>query len=264
MLARHLAGDGGDDEVVAIHQEDDHATRLDESAAPLDDQLQNALEADLSSDRLRDLGGRLEASHCALELGAAVALAAVEASILDGGGGPGRQDDDRFLIGLVEFALLLVRQVEVPPRFTANQERYSEEAAHRRVADREPVGLGVCSDIREPQGARVIDQHAQDAATAGKVADLPLQVGVDPGRDEALERPAILPEHADCRVARAGEVGRGLEHVRRTDSRSRSETSTRPTSSSRRRRVRIEGGLGHASPIIRPSQLAPANRVAGT
>ena len=60
-------------------------------------------------------------------------------------------------------------------------------------------------------GARLADQHAEDAAAAREVADRGLRLGVDAGGQEALELRAARVDHAERRVARAGQLGGGLD-----------------------------------------------------
>ena len=147
-------------------------------------------------------GRRLQGAYGTLQIRPLRALAPVEAGVLDRGGGPAREHDDRLLVRLVELAALLLGQVKVAPRFAADQDRDPEEAGHGRVAGREAVGLGVRADVRKAQRARVADQDAEDAPAAGQVADRPMRGGIDPGGQEALELPAVGVEHAERRVPR--------------------------------------------------------------
>ena len=55
------------------------------------------------------------------------------------------------------------------------------------------------ADVVEPQRARVVDQHAEDAAPARQVADRAVGVLVDAARDEALELAALVVEDARAR-----------------------------------------------------------------
>jgi hypothetical protein len=58
-----------------------------------------------------------------------------------------------------------------------------------------------------------VDEHAEDAASARKVADGPVRRLVDAARDKALELLATLVEDPDGGVARAGQLEGGLEHA---------------------------------------------------
>ena len=59
-VGRDLAGGGLDHELLAVAQRDEHRARVDEGAAALDQQLEDALEVGLAADRPRDRGGGLE------------------------------------------------------------------------------------------------------------------------------------------------------------------------------------------------------------
>ena len=67
------------------------------------------------------------------------------------------------------------------------------------------------ADVVEAQRARVVDQHAEDAAPARQVADGAMGLLVDPAREEPRELAACLVEDAERDVARAREVGGGLQ-----------------------------------------------------
>ena len=81
--ARDLAGRGGDDELVAVVEQDRDTGRLDERPRALRDQLEHALELRLAADRAGDLRGRLECADRPLELGAALIGLAVQPRVLD-------------------------------------------------------------------------------------------------------------------------------------------------------------------------------------
>src|SRR5512132_728861 len=67
------------------------------------------------------------------------------------------------------------------------------------------------ADVIQAQRARVVDEHAEQAATARQVTDGAVGVRVDAAREEAGELAALLVEDAERDVARPGEVGRGLQ-----------------------------------------------------
>ena len=67
------------------------------------------------------------------------------------------------------------------------------------------------ADVVEAQRARVVDEHAEEAATARQVADGAMGVLVDPAREEAGELAASLVEDAERDVACPREVGGGLQ-----------------------------------------------------
>ena len=67
------------------------------------------------------------------------------------------------------------------------------------------------TDVREAERARVADEHAEDAAASGQVADRPERGGIDPGGQEALELAATRVEHAERGVPGAGELAGRLD-----------------------------------------------------
>ena len=67
------------------------------------------------------------------------------------------------------------------------------------------------ADVGEHERSRVLDQHAEDPAARAAGRRSPHAWPVDAAGEEALERLAPLVEHADGRVARAGQLPGGLE-----------------------------------------------------
>jgi hypothetical protein len=65
--------------------------------------------------------------------------------------------------------------------------------------------------VGQAQRPRVLDQHAEHAVTAGQLADRAPRLVVHAARDEPLELAPALVEDAERRVARAGDLPRGLE-----------------------------------------------------
>ena len=82
-----------------------------------------------------------------------------------------------------------------------------------------------------------MDQHPENAATAGEVTDRAMRLLVDALREELLEQLAPLVEHSDRGVPGASELLRTSSSRSSTTSGSSSEISERPTSSSRRSRA---------------------------
>ena len=203
-LGRVLAVGGLDPERPVVGRERDRdEARADQPAQPAGDQLEQARELDFARERGPDLIQRLELVRpCGRRL--------VEARILDRDCGLARERLDELLVGGGERALLLLGQVEVPEGTAAQQDRHPEEAAHRRMVGREADRARIVGDRLEPQRAGVGDQRAEDAAAAREGADLRRRVGVDAGVEEALERRPGLVDHAERRIAGAGQGGRGL------------------------------------------------------
>jgi hypothetical protein len=67
------------------------------------------------------------------------------------------------------------------------------------------------ADVVQAQRTRVVDEHAEQAATARQVADGAMGVLVDAAGEEACELTAALVEDPERDVARPGEVGGGLQ-----------------------------------------------------
>ena len=205
------AGDRGDHELVAVEQRDLGRARVDQRPRALDHELQDTVEVGHAAEREADLGRRLQAADRALELLVAGVHRAVQPGVGDRDRRPVGEHDHRLLVLRGERAVVLLGQVEVPPRLALDQQRHAEERPHRRVRDREAVGPRVRAHVVQAQRMRVGDQHAEHAAPARGVADRPVGLLVDPGGDEALEPLAALVEHADRRVPGAGQLARDVE-----------------------------------------------------
>lgn len=111
------------------------------------------------------------------------------------------------------LTVLFVGEVEVAVRFAAGQHRHTEEGVHLGMAEREAVRARVVTDLVEPQRHGVGDQLTEHALTARQRADPLALLRLEPERDEARERRALLVKHADRGVASAGELTGGDEHA---------------------------------------------------
>ena len=98
---RYMSGARRDDEFVAFAQHDQHRTRIDERAATLDDQLEDAVELRDACDRVGDVARRLERRDGPLGFLAAPLAGLIQARVLDRGRRPWRQDHRRLLVGSV-------------------------------------------------------------------------------------------------------------------------------------------------------------------
>ena len=78
---------------------------------------------------------------------------------------------------------------------------------HRRMVRREADRARVAGEVVEAQRPRVLDQDTQDPAAARKVADRRPGRVVEPVGHEPLELAAGAVDHAERRVARAGQLG---------------------------------------------------------
>jgi hypothetical protein len=124
---------------------------------------------------------------------------------------PVGQDRDGLHVGVVEVARRLFGEVEVAPRLTADDQRGAQERRHRRMPGGEPVGARVRAHIGQHERARIVDQHAENPATARKIADRCVRRRIHAARQKPLERTTIGSEHADRGVAGARELACGLE-----------------------------------------------------
>ena len=164
-----LAGGGAHDELGPGRSSRIMTARIDERAAALDEQLQDAVEVRLAPERAGDRRRRLQRRDRPLELVAALAHVAVEPGVVDRDAGPLGQDDERLLVGLVERAALLLGQVEVAVGLPADEDGHPQEAVHLGMPEREAVGPRVAADVVEAQRPRVADEHAEDRrARAGR------------------------------------------------------------------------------------------------
>ena len=207
-----MPGGGGNDELRAFAQHDQHGLRLDQGSAALDHELEDPVELGDPADRVGDVARRLEAAHGTLELLAALLAALIQARVLDRHGGEIGEDHGRLLVGLGEpLAVALLRQIQVAPRLAADHDRDAQKAPHHRMPGGEAVAVRVVADVSEAQWRWVGDQRAEDTAAARKISDRPMRLGVDPERDETLELETSLVEHTEGRVLRAGRHPRLLE-----------------------------------------------------
>ena len=69
------------------------------------------------------------------------------------------------------------------------------------------------ADVLEAERPRLLDQQPQDPPAAREIADRPMRVRIDPGGDEAREFLPAIVEHADGRVARAGDLAGDVEQL---------------------------------------------------
>ena len=143
---------------------------------------------------------------------AQLAAALVEARVLDGDGGVGGEHLDQALVLVAErVRALLVGQVEGADDAGARDDRHAEEGAHVRVRPRPPAAEArVARDVVRAVGLRGLEHRAEQAVRARQRAhrgDLLLRHA---GGDE-LGEAALAVGDAERRVARAGELARGLD-----------------------------------------------------
>ena len=169
------------------------------------DECEERLQLELRDERVADLRQRLELPQPA-------GRALVQPRVLDRDGGLCGEQLRQLLVllGEVDPAGLL-GQVEVAVGDAAEDDRQAEERLHRRMARWKAHRAGIVGNFVQPQRLGVADQDAQDAAPAGKVADRRVRLRVHARRQEALERLARLVDHAEGRVAGAGDLGGRLD-----------------------------------------------------
>ena len=78
----------------------------------------------------------------------------------------------------------LLGQVQVAVRLAVDQDRHAEEQLHRRMADRETVGVGMAADVVDPQRLRIADQLSEHPAAGRKRPDRPPRRLIDSGGQE--------------------------------------------------------------------------------
>ena len=207
-----VPGAGLHNELVAVPEHDHEAARTDEGASALDDQFEYVLERDLASDRDGNVACGLEATDRALGFGTAQLAGLIEAGVDDRHCRPVGEDHGGFLVLLGELSTLLLGEVQVSPRLTADPDRHAEEAAHHGMPGGEPVARGVLSDVREPQRLWVLDKRAKDPAATWEVADRAVSLLVHTGGQELLELCALLVEDPERGVLGARDLSRGLKY----------------------------------------------------
>ncbi len=202
-----LAVRGGDPKLAATRhgKRDQHEASFDETAEPARDELEQAVELELSCDRVADLVQRLELAQPA-------GRALVQASVLDGHGCLRRQELHELLVlGREVLAVLSLGQIEVAVDDTAEPYRNAEERPHRRMVRREADRSGVRREIVEAERLRVSDQHTEDASPTRQIADRGMRLGVDSRGHKALEPFPRAIDDPERRVARPGELRGDLD-----------------------------------------------------
>ena len=185
---------------VAGRQRDRHQTCVDQAAKAARDQLEQSRELDLARQRSPDLVQRLQLLRPGCRR-------LVQPCVLDRHSRLARQRPDELLVLLGERLGLLLGQVEIAERPAAEQDRHTQEAVHRRMVGRKADGARIVADRLQPQRARVGDQGAENAAAAREISDLRNGLLVEAGVDEALEPRTGGIDHAQRRVAGAGQCG---------------------------------------------------------
>jgi len=78
---------------------------------------------------------------------------------------------------------------------------------------REPDRAGIFAEIVQPQRLRVADQDAENPPAAWEISDRRMRLGVDAGRQEALQTRPRLVDHPQRRIPRSGQLHGGLDEL---------------------------------------------------
>ena len=183
-------------------------------------------------------------------------LRLVQLGVVDRDRRPVGEDHGGLLVLLGELAVGLLGQVQVAPRLPADHDRHTQEAAHHRMPRGKPVAARVLANIGQAQRLWMLDQRAEHPSSARQIADRPVGLLVDSRGQELLELGALLVQDPQRRVARPGDLPRGLKHTVQHDPRSSSVVSARPTSSRRR----IHGSSEMPPSASELSRTRPADR----
>jgi len=95
--------------------------------------------------------------------------------------------DGGLVVGVEVGAAGLLREIEVAVDRPAQPHGHAEERLHRRMVGREADRAFVVAEVVHPQGLRVMNERAEDAAAPGQVADRGARLVVDAARHEAFE-----------------------------------------------------------------------------
>ena len=107
-----MPGTGGEHELIALAQHDEHALGIDQRAPTLNDELEHTFELRQVANRVSDGARRLERSNGPLQLRASFLAALMEAGVVDRDRGPPREDEGGLLVVWRELILtLLVGQI---------------------------------------------------------------------------------------------------------------------------------------------------------
>jgi hypothetical protein len=140
------------------------------------------------------------------------AFGLVEPSVLDRDRGlAGQERDELLILGVEVGTARLLGEVEVAVGDAAQPDRRAEERPHRRVVGGKPDRTGVLAEVVQPQGARVLDQHAEDATAPRELPDRGPRLLVDAGRHEPLEGRSGPVDHAESGIPGVRQERRGLD-----------------------------------------------------
>src|SRR5207253_6590677 len=123
-----------------------------------------------------------------LELARPLRRRFVQAAVFDRDGRLGGEECHELLVFCGEVVpALLLGEIEISVADAAQQDRYPEEAAHRRMIGRKSNRPRVLREVVQPKRPSISDEDAEDASAAGQVADRGMRLRVEAVGDEALE-----------------------------------------------------------------------------
>ena len=81
------------------------------------------------------------------------------------------------------------------------------------MVSRKTHGARIVAEIVQPEGLRITNQHAENSAASGQVADRGVSLRIDAGREEALQPLPGTVDHTQRGVLRPGELCRRLREL---------------------------------------------------
>ena len=232
---------------------DQHPGR-DERPAALGHQREDRVEVGLARERARDLRRRVQRADRPLQVARRVSTRCSGAR----GRWPRRRTRPARLAASSSASensspAGLVGQVQVAVGRAADHHRHAEERAHRRMPDREAVGLRMGSDVGQRSGAGWLISSPRTPRPAGAGRSRVASSSSIPTVRNRSSPSRCRVEDAERRVPRLGQLRAALSTRRRT-------SSSSSTSSSSWRIViesaggRIHGGRGACGP---PHPMGP-------
>ncbi len=143
-----------------------------------------------------------------------------EPGVVDRESRVGCQGAGQLLVVIGEASGCRVRQIEVAVHRVPYSDRHPEKSGHRRMRGREPDRTRVRGDRVDADGARVVDQGAEQSVTLREMPDARHLLGRHADMDELLEA-APFGDDAQRPVPCADELHRRLhdraEHDRQIE-----------------------------------------------
>ena len=196
---RHAQG------LLRVRERDEHQPRVHELAQVARDHGQQRLELELGGERVADLVDRLELAEPARRR-------LVQARVLDRYRCLRGEEPDELLVLLGEVLVVpLLREIEVPVRHAAEENGDAEEGVHGRMVRRQADRAGVVGDVVETDRSCFADDDAEETEAPRDFTDGGVRLRVDPGRQEPLQPVPGGMDDPERRVARARQLGGGVD-----------------------------------------------------